>query len=140
MGKTSPKELVQKLKTLGYEVKWDTKNSFYIENVSFAGEEWNHCIFTFYKNKLLAVDFGLTYGSSSLFESFVSTAKEKYPNCVLKEITNEPKHKLISIQNEIACLGIGCNDSNGPDETILNLHYCDTALSMQQNDARKNDL
>ena len=60
LGVTTKGQLLDNLKQLGHKCLYDKKiKCYYIENVTFAGKQWDSCQFKFYKDTLFSVGFGI---------------------------------------------------------------------------------
>lgn len=116
LGVTTKKQLLDNLKQLGHECLYDKENKcYYIENVTFAGEQWGACQFKFYKDTLYFVGFGLMSDKEDVIDVYnrnIDNVKTKYDKIEGKMISDNQNNKLCYFDDGIVVLGIGYNMDN----------------------------
>lgn len=111
LGVTTKKQVLDNLKQLGHKYQYDKEyNCYYIENVTFAGEQWNSCQFEFYKDTLSLVSFGLLSDKEDvidLYDRNLENVKTKYSKIEGKMTSDNQNHKLCYFDDGIVVLSIG---------------------------------
>lgn len=110
LGVTTKKQLLDNLKQLGHECLYDKENKcYYIEDVTFAGEQWNTCQFDFYKDTLYLVGFGLISDNDEVINVYnrnIENVKTKYDKVEGKMIRDNQNSKLCYFDDGIVILSI----------------------------------
>lgn len=141
LGVTTKKQLLDNLKQLGHKCLYDKENKcYYIENVTFAGEQWGSCLFEFYKDTLSSVGFGLQSDKEDVIDVYnqnIENVKTKYDNIECKMISDETNRKLCSFDDGIVVLSIGYNIE---EENYASLIYQSKKLIKQMDEDAYNDI
>lgn len=111
LGVTTKKQVLDNLKQLGHKCLYDMKNKcYYIENVTFVGEQWKSCQFKFYKDTLYLVGFGFQSYKKDVIDVYnrnVENVKTKYDKIEGKMIRDNQNSKLYYFDDGIVLLSIG---------------------------------
>ena len=117
LGVTTKTQLLDNLKQLGHECLYNKENKcFYIENVTFAGEQWNICQFDFYKDTLYCVGFGLKSDKDEIINVYnrnIENVITKYDKVEGKMIRDNQNSKLCYFDDGIVVLSIGYKIEEG---------------------------
>ena len=110
LGVTTKKQLLDNLKQLGHECLYDNENKcYYIENVTFAGEQWESCQFKFYKDIFYFVGFGLQSDKEDVIDVYnrnIENVRTKYDKVEGKMIRDNQNNKLCYFDDGIVILSI----------------------------------
>lgn len=110
LGVTTKKLLLDNLKQLGHKCLYDKENKcYYIENVTFAGGQWDTCQFDFYKDTLYFVGFSLKSDKDEVINVYnrnIENVKTKYDKVEGKMIRDNQNNKLCYFDDGIVILSI----------------------------------
>ena len=141
LGATTKKQVLDNLKQLGHKCLYDKENnSYYIENVTFAGEQWNCCQFEFYKDTLSLVGFGLLSDKEDVIDLYnrnIENVKTKYDKIEGKMISDNQNSKLCFFDDGIVILSIGYNIE---EDNHASLIYQSKKLINQMHEDTYNDI
>ena len=141
LGVTTKKQLLDNLKQLGHECLYDKENKcYYIENVTFAGEQWVSCQFKFYKDTLYFVGFGLQSYKEDVIDVYnrnVENVKTKYDKIEGKMISDNQNNKLCYFDDGIVILSI---DYKIAKDNFASLIYQSKKLINQMHEDAYNDI
>ncbi len=141
LGVTTKKQVLDNLKQLGHKCLYDKENKcYYIENVTFAGEQWGSCHFNFYKDTLYFVGFGLMSDKEDVIDVYnrnLENVKTKYDKIEGKMISDTQNSKLCFFDDGIVVLSIGYNIE---EENYASLIYQSKKLIKQMDEDAYNDI
>lgn len=141
LGVTTKKQLLDNLKQLGHKCLYDKEiDSYYIENVTFAGGLWRSCQFKFYKDTLCFVGFGLESDKEDVVDVYnrnIKNTKTKYDKIEGKMIRDNQDSKLCCFDDGIVILSIGYNIE---EDNYASLIYQSKKLINQMNKDAYNDI
>ncbi|WP_297251652.1 hypothetical protein [uncultured Prevotella sp.] len=141
LGVTTKGQLLNHLKQLGHKCLYDKENKcYYIENVTFAGEQWGSCQFFFYKDTLYSVGFGIESDKGNVIDIYnrnIENVRTKYGKIEGKMICDEPNNKLCSFDDGITILVIDYKIKEGNFSTLI---YQSKKLIKQMDEDAYNDI
>lgn len=141
LGVTTKKQLLDNLKQLGHKCLYDKENKcYYIENVTFAGEQWGSCQFKFYKDIFYFVGFGLQSDKEDVIDVYnrnIENVRTKYDKIEGKMIHDNQNNKLCYFDDGIVILSIGYNIE---EDNYASLIYQSKKLINQMNKDAYNDI
>lgn len=142
LGTTTKAQLISKLQSHGLKCKEDKDNDvLYIEDVTYAGYEWESCSFRFYKNRLHYVAFGNECGkekATRIYDTILENIVRKYTQVSRRMVVDKPSEKNASFDDGNVVLSISYN-IDGEDE-FATLLYMDRAIAVEINKDQLNDL
>lgn len=141
LGVITKKQLLDNLKQLGHECLYDKENKcYYIENVTFAGEQWDTCQFDFNKDTLCFVGFGLKSDKDKVINVYnrnIENVKTKYDKVEGKMIRDNQNSKLCYFDDGIVILSIGYNIE---EDNYVSLIYQSKKLINQMDEDAYDDI
>ena len=141
LGVTTKKQVLDNLKQLGHKIQYDKENNcYYIENVTFAGEQWDTCQFDFYKDTLYFVGFGLKSDKDKVINVYnrnIENVKTKYDKVEGKMIRDNQNSKLCYFDDGIVILSIGYNIE---EDNYVSLIYQSKKLINQMDEDAYDDI
>lgn len=141
LGVTTKKQLLDNLKQLGHKCLYDKENKcYYIENVTFAGEQWGSCQFKFYKDIFYFVGFGLQSDKEDVIGVYnrnIENVRTKYDKIEGKMIHDNQNNKLCYFDDGIVILGIGYAIEESNFATLI---YQSKKLINQMDEDAYNDI
>lgn len=142
LGTTTKAQLISKLQSHGLKCKEDKDNDvLYIEDVTYAGYEWESCSFMFYKNRLHYVGFVTECGkrnATRIYDTILGNIVRKYPQVSRRMVVDKPSKKNASFEDGNVALSISYSiDGEGGFATLL---YMDRAIAVEINKDQLNDL
>lgn len=142
LGVTTKAQLISRLQSQGFKCKVDKENDgFYINDVTYAGEVWEYCTFSFYKNKLQFVGFskgGTMKKVIGIYDTILENIARKYPQASRTMIVDEASKKNARFDDGKVYLSISYNIKGyGAFATLI---YMSKALAVEINKDISNDL
>ena len=141
LGVTTKKRVLDNLKQLGHKYQYDKENNcYYIENVTFAGEQWSSCQFNFYKDTLSLVGFSLLSDKEDVIDLYnrnIENVKTKYSKIEGKMTSDNQDHKLCYFDDGIVVLSIGYKIEEGNHGYLI---YQSKKLINQMHEDAYNDM
>lgn len=141
LGVTTKKQLLNNLKQLGHKCLYDKENKcYYIENVTFAGEQWGSCQFKFYKDIFYFVGFGLQSDKEDVIDVYnrnIENVRTKYDKIEGKMIHDNQNNKLCYFDDGITILSI---DYKIEGRNFATLIYQSKKLIKQMDEDAYNDI
>lgn len=144
LGVATKAQVISGLKSQGKACNYDKANNlYYIENITFAGTEWQSCILEFYKDSLYLVGFGQLYEDKKdafeLFERNLRNIQIKYDSIKEDTITNNPNDKHYKYDDGKIVMSVSYNQ----DDNLLyhtNIIYQSRNLIIQKKNDYMDDL
>ena len=141
LGVTTKKQLLDNLKQLGHKCLFDNENKcYYIENVTFAGEQWGSCQFKFYTDIFYFVGFGLQSDKEDVIDVYnrnIENVRTKYDKIEGKMIHDNQNNKLCYFDDGIVILSIDYKIEDGNFATLI---YQNKKLIKQMDEDAYNDI
>lgn len=141
LGVTTKKQLLDNLKQLGHKCLFDNENKcYYIENVTFAGEQWGSCQFKFYKDIFYFVGFCLQSDKEDVIDVYnrnIENVRTKYDKIEGKMIHDNQNNKLCYFDDGIVILSIDYKIEDGNFATLI---YQNKKLIKQMDEDAYNDI
>lgn len=141
LGVTTKGQLLDNLKQLGHKCLYDKKiKCYYIENVTFAGKQWDSCQFKFYKDTLFSVGFGIKSYKEEVIDIYnqnIENVRTKYGNIEGKMIHDNQNRKLCYFDDGITILSIDYKIEKGNFATLI---YQSKKLIIQEGEDEYNDI
>lgn len=141
LGVITKGQLLDNLKQLGHKCLYNKENNcYYIENVTFAGEQWNTCQLEFYKDTLSMVGFGIKSKKEDVIDIYnrnINIVRTKYDKIEGKMTSNNQNHKLCYFDDGIVILSIGYDID---EDNYASLMYLSKKLINQKDEDAYNDI